>query len=987
MENEGIVTPWSSVGYITYRRTYSRQMEEGKYEEWGDTVERVINACKNQLQVGFTDDEEARLRGYMLQLKGTVAGRFLWQLGTETVNRLGLMSLQNCALVVVDSPIRPFTWTFDALMLGSGVGYNIQREYVYKLPAVSEAFSSPVRLDRADADFICPDTREGWVALLERTLEYAYGLNGKSGCFSYSTQLVRGKGAPISGFGGVASGPEDLVRGISQISGVLENRRGKQLRPIDCLDIMNIIGSIVVAGNVRRSAQIAIGDCDDLQFLKAKNWSEGNIPNWRAMSNNSVVCNNINHLPEEFWKTYQGGSEPYGLINLKLARGCGRTGDTRYKDRKVMGFNPSLRAGTRVWTKDGVFPIESLQDKKFVVRNLDGNEADAECWLSDPSATLYRVKLKGGHEYYATAEHKWPVYTPFGYVKGQTTDLKKGMMLPVVKHSNVFSGDMGDYEDGFFLGWLTGDGGVNKYDGRPPQLNLIVSDKDCEGSDLRGRLIEKLNSLKSNVSCWNKKRGSWLETQCSAREVVPWLDSFGWDGKESLPSKIWNEWSEDCVRGFIDGLFSSDGCISSSYKNARISLSSKNETLVRDVSDLLGFYGIKSYVTTSYPTVRGVKYQQWHVRISERSSIIHFRDTFKLSVAHKQEKLLSISTDKRLKPVECSHYVVDSVEKTDMTEPVWDVTVHDDTHCFQLAHVVTGNCAEQSLNNFETCCLAEIFLPNIGSYDEFVDVAKLLYRVNKHSLALPCHHKETEAVVHENMRMGIGVTGYLQATEEQRGWLAEAYEELREYDKEYSKEHGWPESIKLTTCKPSGTLSLLPGVTPGIHPAYAQYMIRRIRIASDHPLVETCRNHGYHIEYQQTFDGDEDRSTVVVEFPFSYPEGTVLAQDLSAIDQLEWVKRLQTEWSDNSVSCTVYYRAEELDDIKAYLKKNYNKSFKTVSFLLHSDHGFVQAPYESIAKERYDELVANTTIITRIEGESVEYDSDDECSTGICPIK
>src|SRR5690606_2967622 len=81
--------------------------------------------------------------------------------------------------------------------------------------------------------------------------------------------------------------------------------------------------------------------------------------------------------------------------------------------------------------------------------------------------------------------------------------------------------------------------------------------------------------------------------------------------------------------------------------------------------------------------------------------------------------------------------------------------------------VAFNPCAEQSLAAYETCCLAEIWLPNIESYDELVDVAKLLYRVNKHSLALPCHHKETEEIVHKNMRMGIGVTGYLQATEEQ----------------------------------------------------------------------------------------------------------------------------------------------------------------------------------------------------------------------------
>lgn len=631
-----IETPWSSVGYVVYKRTYSRVTDDGTTEEWPQTINRVIDAAANQLGVGFTAEEEGRLFNYMHQLKGTVAGRFLWQLGTKTVDRLGLPSLQNCAFTVVNEPVRPFTWAFEMLMLGSGVGFNIQREHVYKLPPVRESYERPVRSDSADASFIVPDSREGWVELLRRTLDSAFYSTSPS-TFDYSTQLVRGKGSPIKGFGGVASGAEDLCWGIGEIGRVLEGRRGKQLRPIDCLDIMNIIAFVVVSGNVRRSAQIAIGDCDDIQYLRSKRWDLGNVPNWRAMSNNSVVCNDIDNLPEEFWEGYKGNGEPFGLINLKLSREMGRLGDKRYKDKNVMGYNP---------------------------------------------------------------------------------------------------------------------------------------------------------------------------------------------------------------------------------------------------------------------------------------------------------------------------------------------------------------CAEQSLESYETCCLAEVFLPNVTSYDEFVDVVKLLYRINKHSLALPCNNsKETEEVVHRNMRMGIGITGYLQATEEQRGWLKDAYEELRAFDVEYSKQHGWPVSIKLTTVKPSGTLSLLPGVTPGIHPGYAQYMIRRMRLAANHPLVDTCRQHGYNVEYARGFDGTEDYSTVVVEFPLAYPIGTVLAEDTTALDQLGYVRRAQEEWSDNSVSCTVYYRLEELDDIRAYLKKYYNKNHKSLSFLLHSGHGFDQAPFEEITKEQYEDMVAKTTIITSIKDELTLDLDDPDCLSGSCPIR
>ncbi len=164
-----------------------------------------------------------------------------------------------------------------------------------------------------------------------------------------------------------------------------------------------------------------------------------------------------------------------------------------------------------------------------------------------------------------------------------------------------------------------------------------------------------------------------------------------------------------------------------------------------------------------------------------------------------------------------------------------------------------------------------------------------------------------------------------------------------------------------------------------------KHMIRRIRIAADHALVQVCRDHGYPVEYQRNFDGSEDHSTMVVSFPFCYPEGTKLAAEMTAIDQLEVVKWLQAHWSDNSVSCTVYYRKEELPEIKKYLAKNYKNNHKSLSFLLHNEHGFHQAPLEEITKEQYDELVAKTRLITKID--EATFDGGDECASGACPVK
>lgn len=246
-----------TAGYPSHN-TYSRRLNpadaNSPTEEFPDTVNRVVDSANSQLKVGFTEEESARLRDYMLGLKGSVAGRFLWQLGTDTVNRLGLSSLQNCSFIVVDRPVEPFTWAFDMLMLGSGVGYNIQKENVDKIPPVNTNFKTPQRTDTNDADYIVPDSREGWIGLLGKVLKAAF-LAHKTGrqTFTYSTKLIRSKGAPIKGFGGTASGPEDLVWGMSEIGKILEKRAGEKIRPIDALDIMNIIGMVVVSGNVNEA--------------------------------------------------------------------------------------------------------------------------------------------------------------------------------------------------------------------------------------------------------------------------------------------------------------------------------------------------------------------------------------------------------------------------------------------------------------------------------------------------------------------------------------------------------------------------------------------------------------------------------------------------------------------------------------------------------------------------------------------------------------
>jgi adenosylcobalamin-dependent ribonucleoside-triphosphate reductase len=280
-------------------------------------------------------------------------------------------------------------------------------------------------------------------------------------------------------------------------------------------------------------------------------------------------------------------------------------------------------------------------------------------------------------------------------------------------------------------------------------------------------------------------------------------------------------------------------------------------------------------------------------------------------------------------------------------------------------------------------------LPNIHSLEEYINLAILGYKTCKSISAYPFSDPKVNEVVKRNQRVGVGITGILQSE-----WVShpecmgKVYRALEDTDVTYSKELGVATSIKLTTVKPSGTVSLLAGVTPGIHPAFSEYYIRRIRFATNDPLVAICRVSGFHTEPLLELDGNRNLETTVVSFPIETPKGTICADKVTAIDQLKFQSLVQDNWSDNSVSTTCYYKPDELPEIKEFLRENYNDSIKAISFSPLEEHGFKQAPYEKITKADYLSLSKDTWMITSVT-DTAERTLDEslECAGGACPVR
>lgn len=344
----------NSFSEIVFMRTYSRLKEDGSKERWHEVCRRVIDgmysiqkdwAKENRLPWNDRKAQASAQEAYdrLFNFKWTPPGRGLWVMGTRLVNEhKNSAPLQNCAFRSTSDmtkldPGHPFAWLMEASMLGVGCGFDdkgADKGFIVHKP-IEETWT-----------YVIPDTREGWAESL-RLLINSYLIDGRNTIvFDYSE--VRPEGALINTFGGTASGPAPLIKLHEQVSMILDNRAGSELTRMDIADVMNLIGVCVVSGNVRRSAELYIGQIDDKEFLGAKNYSFGeNGPegpmayrsSWGWMSNNSVEAK----VGSDYSGIIDGirhNGEP-GIVWMDVTRKFGRIKDgVNNKDRRAAGYNP-----------------------------------------------------------------------------------------------------------------------------------------------------------------------------------------------------------------------------------------------------------------------------------------------------------------------------------------------------------------------------------------------------------------------------------------------------------------------------------------------------------------------------------------------------------------------------------------------------------------------------------------------------------------------
>lgn len=280
----------------------------------------------------------------------------------------------------------------------------------------------------------------------------------------------------------------------------------------------------------------------------------------------------------------------------------------------------------------------------------------------------------------------------------------------------------------------------------------------------------------------------------------------------------------------------------------------------------------------------------------------------------------------------------------------------------------TNPCAEQTLEDGECCTLVETFPTRHGPEDDFTATLRSALLYAKAVTLVPTRWPDVNSVMARNRRIGCSISGLAQMVDvighqQMAAWLDDCYQTARRTDEKLSAWLDLPRSVKLTSVKPSGTISLLAGVSPGIHfpegaPRHGAY-IRRLRCGAAGPLTAALASSGYRVEPDAI-----NPSQLVAELPVRGQRGRVAAE-VAIAEKARLAAMLQHYWADNQVSVTLTFRPEERAELPDMMTMA-AATLKAVSFLPLVEGGaYAQMPYEPVDASTYDQVIRGISSLDR----------------------
>lgn len=849
--------------------------------------------------------------------------------------------------------------------------------------------------------FVLPtaDSREGW----GKTVSDVIVVSGTGGGIGINCSPIRPRGAEIKGTGGRATGPVSLMQ------------------------LINKVGDVIVGGGTRRTALML---CLDINHPDIQEFLDSKLRlDQLTLANISVV---LNQSTQEFQKSVREGGKfdlffagrPTGeqvqadIFWQNLVENAWKNGEPGVLNgfeanrqsnifyyKPLISTNPSLAAGTLIATSDGIFPIEQLEGRKFRIKAIDGQWADAKCWLSGRNKEVLEVSFGNHKTIRATREHRWPVFGRSGRLqKVFTSELGPGDLIPL--NRNEPTGIQGDLsltrQDGFLAGYMFGDGWLSQRCSGEYTGGLTFSKQE---TGLAEMLLKEVNDRKASPSNLSEREHE-LTFSWGDRRFCESLLKIGVSiCKDNLPGVIWTS-NDEYIKGFVDGLLSADGHVA--LQGKYICLTTSRVGVAMDFAKLLSFYGVSCSIQYAQTKSFGKVFDRWDVRIG-RNQCKRFARIFQITHTEKAQKLEIINGCDYGSRREEEYAVVKSV-KVVAFEDVWDIAVDHPQHVFPSQWCYTGNCGEIWLEEYGCCCLGALVLPRFVKngqmdWDQLDFTIRTAVRFLDNVLTVNVYPLPEIKENSENVRrIGMGVMGlhsmllelgYRYSSPEGKAFVSELFDFIKQvaydtsihlavekgpfpaFDQRFL-DSGFSKTLKrgmrakireygirncaLLTIAPTGTTSIVAGVSSGVEPLFAPVYWRNYRKIDEQARESPARELVATPEFQK------------------FGELAEGAYDIPVRDHFE-IQAIVQKHIDNAVSKTINLPKDFPQDELAETWLDFLPEIKGSTFYREGSRGNEPLEYIPVAQARRV-LEENSFVL--------EFNPEEQgildCPNGVCEI-
>jgi hypothetical protein len=1001
-----------------YVRTYSRWIDEdSRRETWSETVGRYIDFLATERPIVPKHILESA-REAILSLQVMPSMRALWSAGEAA--RRDNTCMYNCSFIPLDS-LRSFSEALHILMCGTGVGFSVEKKFVRNLPSVAA-------LTGVTVSHVVGDSTEGWADSLYFGMTQWF--QGNKVAFDYSG--LRSRGTPLKIKGGRASGPEPLKRLHELCEATILAAAGRQLRSIECHDIACAIGDIVHVGGFRRAALISFSDPEDEEMRHAKDWSRGEFPSIRYMSNNSAFWE-AKPTEDIFWKEWQAlvasGSGERGFYRMSPEKLASRRGPFR--------SNPCVTGSTWVNTSKGPRQVRDLvlskQQFEAVVDGRAYLSTEAGFW-STGIKPVFRLETNEGYSLDLTANHLVCRVQQSVRIQRdewvEAKDLKPGDLIRLNNHRSVgLEQDekaTQDSHQGWLLGSLLGDGTFTQNEEKSDLAHLRFWGEDAEF--MANLAFDRVKSagfqIRSDVKPAYNKANKFWQVSCVA------LANFA-TGFQVVPgAKTLTQWMEqqsyEFVSGLLSGLFDADGSVQGGQeKGVSVRLSQSNLNTLQAAQRMLLRLGI---VSTIYQNRREAGYRNlpdgkggyapyWcetqHELAIANDNLFRFEEVVGFNEPGKKAVLEDLLGQYRRAPNR-ERFTAQVKGLTPIgEEEVYDCSIPG-LAAFDANGLYVHNCGEINLRYLLSliamtgeggagsfCNLSAAVMRASDTRESFAEkirIATWIGTIQSSFTYFPYLREGWAKICNEDRLLGVDITGQCDNPKLSNDPEAMLYfnKVARETAAEAAAWLGINMPAAITCGKPSGNSSQLVDCASGFHPRFAPYYLRRVRIDGKDPLTALLRDSGVPMFKENGMENlpDAEVPVWVVQFPVKAPEGAMLRNSETAIEMCNRYLHIMRTWCGergHNQSATIYVREHEWEEVGKWVYANFDL-ITGLSFLPFDGGKYKLAPYEEINKEQYEAAMAQMPVVdfsllTAYEREDRGQGATElACSSGQCEL-